>query len=153
MEATAPGQERPCTGAYGQDFVCRDGMRVMVIGLTLRQWRNLLKVTETGQAMDALACVLHVDLNDEGARWAARAEITAIFAPWFAACTVEEFAPAFDIAGVTWSIFRSFTEAVNKDPDLSTANPMFKTVLQPGIGALFDAGIVRQSTGKTRLAS
>ena len=29
-------------GAYGQDFVCADGKRVMVIGLTRRQWQGLM---------------------------------------------------------------------------------------------------------------
>ena len=41
-------------GAYGQDFVCADGKRVMVIGLTGRQWAGLLKVTGMEEAMVAL---------------------------------------------------------------------------------------------------
>ncbi|MGF1552483.1 MAG: CoA transferase [Paracoccaceae bacterium] len=121
-------------GAYGQDFVCADGERVMVIGLTERQWRNLVKATDTGEAMDALAGRLGVDLGDEGARWHARHEITAILTPWFAARRVAEFGPAFDRAGVTWSVFRTFAEALERDPDLSTDNPMFSMLDQPGIG-------------------
>jgi len=121
-------------GAYGQDFVCRDGRRVMVIGLTTRQWRNLLKITGTAQAMDDLARALGVNLDDEGARWAARAGITAALAPWFAARSVADFAADFEAAGVTWSVFRSFAQAMAEDPDLSTDNPLFETVTQPEIG-------------------
>ena len=51
-EVEVNGTSRPKSGnalygAYGQDFLCADGKRVMVIGLTDRQWRNLLKVTGT----------------------------------------------------------------------------------------------------------
>lgn len=127
-------------GAYGQDFMCRDGNRMMVIGLTNRQWRNLVTVTQTGQAMDTLAQALRVDLNDEGARWTARAEITAILAPWFAARAVADFAADFEAGGVTWSRFRTFAQAVAEDADLSLDNPMFETVHQPGIGHCLTPG-------------
>ncbi|MEO0864058.1 MAG: CoA transferase, partial [Pseudomonadota bacterium] len=30
-------------GAYGQDFLCADGRRVMVVGLTPRQWTGLIR--------------------------------------------------------------------------------------------------------------
>lgn len=121
-------------GAYGQDFVCACGQRVMVIGLTARQWAGLVKVTETGAQMDALAQRTGRDLGDEGVRWEMRHEITAILAPWFAARRVEEFAKEFDKRGITWSIFRSIKSAVQDDPDLSAENPMFSMLDQPGLG-------------------
>ncbi|WP_416897119.1 MAG: CoA transferase [Minwuia sp.] len=121
-------------GAYGQDFPCYDGQRVMVVGLTERQWANLLKVTDTTDRMQALASELGVDLSDEGERWKARKAITAILAPWFAARRVREIGPMFDKAGVTWSVFRTFAEALDQDDDFSTANPMFSVIDQPGAG-------------------
>lgn len=127
-------------GAYGQDFPCRDGRRVMVIGLTIRQWRNLLKVTDTAQAMGDLERKLDVDLNDEGTRWAKREEITKVLAPWFAARTVEEFASDFNAAGVTWSVFRDFRQALSEDSDLSSENPVFESIHQPGIGRYLTPG-------------
>lgn len=138
-EVAVNGVDRPKAGnalygAYGQDFLCRDGRRVMVIGLTDRQWAGLLKVTGAGEAMAALARELKLDLTEEGARWTARARITEILAPWFAARSVDEFARDFDAAGVTWSVFRSFAEALAQDPDLSTENPLFAEIDQAGIG-------------------
>lgn len=121
-------------GAYGQDFVCADGRRLMVVGLTNRQWRNLVAVTGTGSAMDALATRRGIDLAEEGARWRARAEITAVLAPWFAARRVADIAEALDRGGVTWSEFRSFAQAFAEDLDLSTENPLFAEIEQPGIG-------------------
>ena len=121
-------------GAYGQDFLCADGARVMVIGLTARQWQNLLKITGTAEAMEALAAAMGADFRDEGARWQARHAITAVLAPWFAARRLADFAGDFDRAGVTWSVFRTFAESIEHDPDLSLDNPIFAEVDQPGIG-------------------
>ncbi len=121
-------------GAYGQDFTCACGRRVMVIGLTGRQWAGLVKATGTGEAMERLARRTGRDLEDEGARWELRHEITAILRPWFAARRVDEFAEAFEARGLTWSIFRSVKEAVREDPDLSEANPVFSMLDQPGLG-------------------
>jgi 2-methylfumaryl-CoA isomerase len=84
--------------------------------------------------MAALAAELRVNLEDEGARWKARARITEVLAPWFAARRVEDFARDFDAAGVTWSVFRSFAQALAEDPDLSTENPIFAELDQPGLG-------------------
>ena len=122
-------------GAYGQDFALACGARVMVVGLTDRQWRGLVRVTGTEADMAALATRLGLDFGREGDRWRARAAITALLAPWFAARRLAEVGPAFDAAGLTWSVFRSFAGAVREDPDLSPANPMFALVDQPGIGA------------------
>ncbi|MGF1474056.1 MAG: CoA transferase [Geminicoccaceae bacterium] len=138
-EVTVNDVDRPKSGnslygAYGQDFLCADGERVMVIGLTDRQWRGLIKVTETGDAMTALADRLGVDLGEEGVRWRVRAEITALLEPWFKVRTLPEIAGLFDAAGLTWSAFRSFAGAVREDLDFSTDNPMFGLVDQPGIG-------------------
>ena len=121
-------------GAYGQDFVLACGTRVMVVGLTDRQWRGLVKVTETEVPLAALAQRLGMDLRQEGNRWLARKEITAVFEPWFAARRLDEVGPLFDGAGLTWSVFRSFAGAVTQDPDLSPDNPMFAMLDQPGIG-------------------
>jgi 2-methylfumaryl-CoA isomerase len=121
-------------GAYGQDFLCADGQRVMVIGLTDRQWRGLVKVLGMVDAIAALQARLGTDLAQEGNRWHARAAITALFAPWFATRTVADIAPLFDAASLTWSVFRTFAGAVQNDPDLSPDNPMFTAIAQPGIG-------------------
>jgi 2-methylfumaryl-CoA isomerase len=127
-------------GAYGQDFVLACGTRVMVVGLTDRQWRGLVKVTGCEAEMTGLADQLGLDLRQEGNRWLARKEITAVLEPWFAARRLEEVGPLFDGAGLTWSVFRSFAGAVADDPDLSPDNPMFAMLDQPGIGRLVVPG-------------
>ena len=140
-EVVANGVDRPKAGnslygAYGQDFLLACGRRVMVIGLTDRQWRGLVKVLGLAQEVANLGQRMALDLSREGDRWAARKEITALFAPWFAARRLDEVAPLFDGAGLTWSVFRSFAEAVHQDPDLSEDNPMMRVIHQPGVGSL-----------------
>ncbi|MDJ0820718.1 MAG: CoA transferase [Paracoccaceae bacterium] len=138
-EAQMSGQSRPKAGnalygAYGQDFVCADGARIMVIGLTERQWRGIVKATGTEDAMADLVVRHGADLRDEGQRWHHRVEIMAILAPWFAARTQAQVAEIFDAGGLTWAPFRSLPEALAQDPDLTAENPMFKMMDEPGIG-------------------
>ncbi|GIT93074.1 2-methylfumaryl-CoA isomerase [Jannaschia pagri] len=121
-------------GAYGQDFLCADGRRVMVIGLTHRQWRGLIAGTGLSDAMAALEARLGVSLDLEGHRWRHRAAITEVLAPWFAARRVADFEADFNARGLTWSEFRTVREAMAQDPDLTTDNPMFAQVSHPGVG-------------------
>jgi 2-methylfumaryl-CoA isomerase len=156
-EVVVNGVDRPKTGnalygAYGQDFVCADGRRVMVVALTDRQWRGLTKLTGTAEAMSALGARLGLDLAEEGDRFRARAEITAILRPWFAARGVAEVGPLLDEGGVAWSVFRSFAEAVREDPDLSPENPLYTLVDEPGIGRLPVPGLPIASTAVPREA-
>jgi 2-methylfumaryl-CoA isomerase len=140
-EVAINGVDRPRSGnalygAYGQDFLCGCGARVMVIGLTDRQWRGLVRTLGLEAEVAALAARLGLDFTREGDRWHGRESITALFAPWFAARPLSAIAPAFDAAGLTWSVFRSFAGAVAEDPDLGPDNPMFRLIDQPGIGTL-----------------
>ncbi len=122
-------------GAYGMDFLCKDGARVMVVGLTARQWRGLVMVTGVGEAVAGLAVQLGLDLGDEGNRFRARDAITDLLRPWFAARGLAAIAPLFQKAGLTWAPFHSFASAVATDPDLSPDNPVFSLIDQPGIGS------------------
>ena len=121
-------------GAYGKDFLCADGNRVMIIGLTSRQWSGIVKATDTTEQFKKLEKENNINLQDESIRWHWRHEITEIIEPWFKIRTVKDFADDFDKTGLTWSVFRSVKEALNVDPDLTEDNPLFKKILQPNAG-------------------
>ncbi len=145
-EVMVNGVDRPkygnaLYGAFGQDFPTADGRRIMIVALTARQWAGLLAVTGLTAEAAAVGERLGLRLELEGDRFKARKELAALFAPWFAARRVEEFATAFDRAGVTWSEFRSFAQAVAEDPDLSAEHPMFELLDQPGIGRYLMPGL------------
>ena len=145
-EVQVNGLDRPkygnaLYGAYGQDFVTADGRRVMVVALTNRQWDGLRAATGLQEALDALGLRLGLVLSREGDRFRARAEITELLAPWFLARRIEDIASSFREHNVTWSIFRTFREAIEEDADLSEDNPMFTTLDQPGIGRILTPGL------------
>lgn len=156
-EMTTTGSDRAKVGnalfgGYGQDFICVDGRRIMVVGLTARQWEGLIKVTQTQAEIARLEAQLGESLAEEGARFRHRAAITAILTPFFATRRVQDFEAAFDKAGVTWSEFRSFARAVREDPDLSTANPMFSQIHQPGLGTFPVPGSPFTFSAQSRVA-
>ena len=121
-------------GAYGKDFLCADGNRVMIIGLTSRQWSGIVKATDTADQFKKLEMDNNINLQDESIRWQWRHAITQIIEPWFKIRAVKDFADDFDKTGLTWSVFRSVKEALNVDPDLTEDNPLFKKILQPDAG-------------------
>lgn len=128
-------------GAFARDFACADGERVMVVGLTLKQWRSLVDAMELGPQVEQLAQRLGLDLAQEGNRFRARAEIAALVGPWIAARKLADVAAAFDAQGVCWGRYQSIDQLVRDDPACSTANPMFAAIQQPGVGAMLAAGI------------
>jgi 2-methylfumaryl-CoA isomerase len=127
-------------GAFGRDFGTLDGKRLMVVGLTLNQWKSLVEATGMQGELDQLAARLRLDFNKEGDRFRARREIARILEPWFATRMLQEIRRIFDQHGVTWSQYRSVREAIEHDPDCSTQNPMFEMVEQPGIGTYLMPG-------------
>jgi 2-methylfumaryl-CoA isomerase len=126
-------------GAFGRDFVTRDGERAMVVGLTDMQWNTLVKATGTASAMAALSATLDLDLADEGNRFRAREQIAAVLEPWFASRSLSDVRAALDAARVTWAPYRTVRQALAEDPDLSIANPMFGMLQQHGVGEVLAA--------------
>jgi 2-methylfumaryl-CoA isomerase len=90
--------------------------------------------------MRALATRLALDFDDEGDRFLARNEISALIEPWCAARTLAEVRAAFDEKGVCWGPYQTFRQLVAEDPRCTTANPLFDEIDQPGIGRILAAG-------------
>jgi len=144
-EVMINGEDRPrhgndLFGSFGRDFETADGRRIMVVGLTARQWKGLLAATGLEAEIMALGENLALDFSDQGNRFIARDGIAAHLAPWISARSLIQCAEAFDANGVCWGPYQTFRELVENDPRCSTANPLFDMVDQPGIGALLMAG-------------
>ncbi len=138
-------------GAFGRDFSTKDGHRVMIVALTLRQWRNLVTATGLQDSFDAIARLMNVDLDEEGGRFAARELLGATLKPWVLSRTLQDLRKTFDGHGVSWGPYQTFTELVEHDPRCSVANPMFAEVDQPGIGTYLMPGSPLAFTGAERL--
>jgi 2-methylfumaryl-CoA isomerase len=121
-------------GAFGRDFATRDSKRIMVVGLTARQWHNLVAAVGIADACVQVEKLLGVDLSKEGDRFAARQVIGALIEPWVSSRTLSEVRKVFDAHEVCWAPYQTFAELVTTDPRCSPRNPMFAAVDQPGIG-------------------
>jgi 2-methylfumaryl-CoA isomerase len=127
-------------GAFGRDFLTRDGRRVMVVALTLRQWRSLCDATGLHESFAMVETQMGVDLSKEGDRFRAREVLAAILKAWTTRHTLAEIRDRFDAHGVCWGPYQTFTQLVEDDPRCSVANPMFEEVDQPGIGTYLMPG-------------
>ncbi len=127
-------------GAYGCDFTTLDHARVMVIGLTKRQWKSLCIATGTEQAMQDLAVKLGRDFSKEGDRFESRDEISAYFHAYISKQTYADLEKVFNQNGVCWSKYDTVKGMVETNPDCSLDNPMFTQIKQPGIGSYMAAG-------------
>jgi 2-methylfumaryl-CoA isomerase len=123
-------------GAFGADFVCSDGARVMVVALTLKQWRALCEALGLNAAIADLQSRLNLDLSLEGSRFQAREEIASLVRPRVRARSVGEIGLLFDKHGVCWARYQSVSELVARDAACSEDNPLFRTIEQPGVGRI-----------------
>ncbi len=127
-------------GAFGRDFITKEGRRIMIVALTLRQWKNLVEATGLHKAFEALEEMMKVDLTKEADRFVAREVIGAMLKPWTSARTVEEIREIFEEHDVCWGPYQTFMQLVDEDPRCSTENPMFEELEQPGIGTYLMPG-------------
>lgn len=138
-------------GAFGRDFPCAGGERVMVVGLTGKQWRSLCDALQIQADVDALGARLGLDLAQEGNRFVARRELAQLVAPRIAARTLAEVATVFEQHGVCWDRYQSLEQLVRSDAECSPANPMFQRIAQPGVGDMLAAGIPLDFGARPRL--
>jgi 2-methylfumaryl-CoA isomerase len=155
-EAQLLRRERPkdgnyLYGAFGRDFITKDGRRIMIVALTSRQWRGLVEATELGEAFATLEKTMDVDLAREGDRFTAREVVGALLKPWTVARTLDEIREVFDAHDVCWGPYQTFMELVDNDPRCSEQNPLFEEVDQPGIGTYLMAGSPLELSGFERL--
>ena len=138
-------------GAFGRDFQTKDGERIMIVALTLRQWKNLVAATGLAEIFGDLEKMLGVDLTREGDRYQAREAIGALLKPWTIARTLDEVRAVFEANDVCWGPYQTFMELVANDPRCSTQNEMFEEVEQPGIGEYLMPGSPLRFSGVERV--
>jgi 2-methylfumaryl-CoA isomerase len=132
-------------GQYGQQFTSIDGGSFMVVALTNRHFRDLCEITDTTNAVAALAESLDADFTDEGERYRHREPLGGLFTEWFAAHTAAEVTSALSATSVLWERYRSFAEVV--DDDRVKANPLFTPLQQPRIGEYLAPGLPMSING------
>jgi 2-methylfumaryl-CoA isomerase len=118
-------------GAFGRDFLLKDGQRIMLVAITARQWKGIQEVLGIADAVAAVEADVGVSFGaDEGLRYAHRDRLFPIFERAFAAKRLEELTPAFESLGVCWGPYQPLETALS-DPRLFAANPLFSEIEHP----------------------
>ncbi len=155
-EAQVNGEVRPrhgnaLYGAFGRDFVTRDGRRIMIAAITLKQWQSLVEATGLAAEIVAIEAEHSLDFTREGDRFLGREALFPLFERWVGKHDLGDVALAFDRLAVCWGRYRDFGDLVANDPRCSPANPMFGLVEQPGIGRYLMPGSPLDFSGVARL--
>lgn len=138
-------------GAFGRDFVCADGARLIVVAITANQWRGLVTALDLAAPVAAIEAELGVGFaRDEGLRFTHRQRLFPLFERAFAARRASDLQPLFDAGGVTWGRYQTLHEAATSDARLFTANPIFETIAHPSGLTYPAAGAAATLAGELR---
>ncbi|MBF0436618.1 MAG: CoA transferase [Magnetococcales bacterium] len=127
-------------GAYGSDYETKDGRRLYIVVVTDRMWTELGKVTGLTDAFKEIETRLGKNFKKEGDRFLASDEISVPIRQWCGQRTLQEIETIFKGTGVCWGPYRTFKQMVEEDARVSTKNPMFSMLEQPGIGSFLVPG-------------
>jgi 2-methylfumaryl-CoA isomerase len=112
-------------GLFGRDFVTADGIRMMIVIVTSRQWKNLVAVLQIESHIAQIEAERGVSFaTDDGLRYTHRDALFPLFERFITARTHAYLAKAFDEGGIVHSEYRTMLDAVS-DLALVDNNPMF----------------------------
>jgi 2-methylfumaryl-CoA isomerase len=118
-------------GAFGRDFVTRDGKRLMIMAITPKQWAGLVKVLSIGSEVDAIETARGVSfVTDEGLRFDHREALFALVEAKVKARDYVDLDAAFTAEGCCYGAYQTMREAA-EDPKLVQQNPMFGMPANP----------------------
>jgi 2-methylfumaryl-CoA isomerase len=135
-EVLTTGADRPrmgneLFGAFGRDFLTRDGKRVMLVAITPRQWAGLLKGFGLTEKVATIESELGVSFaRDEGIRFEHRHRLLPLVEASIATRTQAECATLFAEADICWGPYQSVHEAVTSGPHFANS-PLLAPVAHP----------------------
>lgn len=119
-------------GAFGRDFVTADAKQVMVVAITGRQWSGLVEALGLQQPVAALEAALDVSFTeDEGQRFIHRERLFPLVEQAIGALDLAALQGRFERHGVLWSSYQSLRTALERDPRLAPAAPLFSHLEHP----------------------
>lgn len=132
------GPDRPKVGndvfgAFGRDFLTRDGIRLIAVAITPRQWSSLVRSLGIEAEVAALEAARGIRLDaDEGTRFQHRDALNPLVARAIAARDFEALRATFDENGVCYARYRGLGEAVTREPIFTPEYGLFAPVEHPG---------------------
>lgn len=123
-------------GAFGSNFLTKDNVQIMLVGLTPRQWSSLKDALQIHDQLLTLESKFKANLNLEADRFKLRREISALIAPIIRDKSLSYLSKIFSSSNVSWSKYQTFTELLSNDHRASADNPIFTIGQQQGVGDL-----------------
>ncbi|MDO9489572.1 MAG: CoA transferase [Sphingomonadaceae bacterium] len=118
-------------GAFGRDFVTRDGARLMLMAITPRQWRALVEVLGIDAAVADIERQRGVSFaTDEGERFDHRDALFPLVEARVRQWDRAALETALEARGGCFGAYATMTDAAS-DPVLVTRNPMFGRTANP----------------------
>ncbi len=112
-------------GAFGRDFVSRDGKRFMVAALTPKQWKATVEAFGLSAEVATLEAQLGVSfIASDHQRFVNRHKLFDLFQQAASQSDYADLATRLTKAGATFERYRTMFEAAN-DPELVADNPLF----------------------------
>lgn len=137
-------------GAFGRDFVTRDGVRLMIMAITPRQWSGLVNVLNIAADIQAIEAARGVSFDrDEGIRFEHRDLLFPLVAERVAQRDYAELKAALDAVGGCYGPYQTMFDAAN-DPVLVGNNPIFGAAPNPSGAAYPAAGAFATLPGLER---
>jgi 2-methylfumaryl-CoA isomerase len=128
-------------GAFGRDFLTQDGVRIMVMAITPRQWSGLVKVLGITDEIAAIESQRGISFaKDEGVRFDHRDALFPLVEACIAARSYADLKIAFNDNGCCYGPYQTMLEAAH-DASLVGNNPIFgnsanpSTLTYPAAGA------------------
>jgi 2-methylfumaryl-CoA isomerase len=155
-EVSVSGRDRPrfgnnVFGAFGRDFATRDGVSIMLVAITARQWSGLVEALDIGREIAAVEQASGVSFaRDEGLRFEHRDRINPIVEKAVARRGYDELAAALKEHGACWGPYRTLRAALESDPGFSTQNPVFAMVDHPSGQRYLTPGAAASFSGARR---
>ncbi len=118
-------------GAFGKDFQTNDGVRMMIMAITPRQWTGLLKVLEIEAQVSEIEAARNVSfIKDEGIRFEHRDALYPLLETKVFQWQAKELQAALDKVGGCWGEYQSMRQAAD-DSALVRDNPVFTELKNP----------------------
>jgi 2-methylfumaryl-CoA isomerase len=112
-------------GAFGRDFLTRDGIRLMLMAITPRQWTGLVAVLNIAGEIAAIEAERSVSFDpDEGVRFQHRDVLFPLVESKVAQWNYGDLKLALDKVGGCYGPYQTMHDAA-QDPDLVGKNPLF----------------------------
>ena len=112
-------------GLFGRDFVTADGVRMMVVVVTPKQWANLVSALSLADGIAAIERERQTSFaTDDGQRFSHRDALYPLFSRAIGAWQYDKLSELLDSLGCVYGRYNSMLDAA-RDPELVTANPVF----------------------------